>query len=127
MADSVTVAVLVQDLLRRWRVVVAVAAAVTLGATVYAESLPNQYQGRTVLAFAPRRPPGGGNVGIGADTVRVVLPKYVAYATSRATVERVADTIGERPSVLRHAVDATITADSGNVTITVELAGPRRA
>ena len=104
-----------------------VAVAVTAGAAVYAESLPNEYQGRTVLAFAPRRAPGGGTVGIGADTVRVVLPKYVAYVTSRSTIERVADTIGEKPAVLRHAVDATITADSGNVTITAELSSPRRA
>jgi capsular exopolysaccharide synthesis family protein len=127
MSERITAAVLLQDLLRRWKVAVLVAAAVTGGAAIYAESLPNQYEGRTILAFAPRRPADGSAVGIGADTVRVVLPKYVAYVTSRATVDRVAGSIGEDAPSLRGAVDATITADSGNITITVELPGPRRA
>lgn len=103
------------------------AAAVVLGATLYAQSLPNSYDGRTILAFAPRMAADGEPVDVGADTLRVLLPKYVAYVSSRATVRRVADRIGEVPGDLVSAVDATITEDSGNITITVTLPSARRA
>lgn len=127
MAEDVTIGVFVQDLLRRWKVAAAIAIAVVVGAAVYASSLPNTYEGSTVIAFAPRTGPDGAPINIGADTVRVILPKYVAYVTARSTVRKVAATIGESPGTLSAAVDATITADSGNVTITVTLPGPKRA
>lgn len=127
MADDVTIGVLLQDLLRRWKAAAAVAVAVVIGAAVYAQSLPDTYQGRTVLAFAPRTGPDGKPVDVGADTLRVVLPKYVAYVSARATVRRVAERIGEPPGELSDAVDATITEDSGNITITVTLPSARRA
>jgi capsular exopolysaccharide synthesis family protein len=126
-ADDVTFGVFVQDLLRRWKLATVVAIAVVVGAGLYAQSLPNQYEGRTVVAFAPRVRPDGTALNVGADVVRVVLPKYVAYVTARATVQRVAARLGEQSAVLAGAVDATITADSGNVTITVKLPGAKRA
>lgn len=123
MADDLTLPLLLQDLLRRWRVVVTVAVAILGGAALYAESLPNEYEGRAILSFAPRV----GVSNVGADTVRVVLPKYVAYVTAPATIRRIAPEIGERSSVLGPAVDASIASDSGNLTITVELTGASRA
>lgn len=113
--------------MRRWRVATAVAAAVVLGAVLYAQTLPDTFDGRVVLAFSPKPDAEGRPVDVGADTIRVVLPKYVAYVTSRATIERVAERIGERRSRLVGAVDATVTQDSGNITITVTLPGARRA
>jgi succinoglycan biosynthesis transport protein ExoP len=126
-ADDVTFGVFVQDLLRRWKLATVVAIAVVVGAGLYAQSLPNQYEGRTVVAFAPRVRPDGTALNVGADVVRVVLPKYVAYVTARATVQRVAARLGEQSAVLARAVDATVTSDSGNVTITVKLPGAKRA
>lgn len=122
MADELSVGTLLRDLRRRWPVAALVAIAFVLGAGAYAQSLPNEYQGRSVVAFAPRP-----EVNIGGEIVRQILPKYVAYATSRATLDRVAGGLGERPSVLRKAVSAGVSADSGNLTITVELASPERA
>lgn len=122
MADDVTVVTLVQQLLRRWRAVAVVALAFFGGATAYAESLPDQYRGTAVVAFSPRL-----EASIGGDTLRVVLPKYVAYVTAGATVNRVAPRLGERPSTLRSAVSASISADSGNLTIAVASSSPRGA
>lgn len=127
MADDVSLGVFFQDLLRRWKVATGIAGAVVVGATVYASSLPNTYEGRSVVAFAPRSNPIGEAVNVGADTVRVVLPKYVAYVTSPSTLRTVAARLREDPDTLEKAVDATITADSGNITITAQLPGPNRA
>jgi capsular exopolysaccharide synthesis family protein len=126
-ADDVSLGVFFQDLLRRWKVATGIAGAVVVGATVYASSLPNTYEGRSVVAFAPRSNPIGEAVNVGADTVRVVLPKYVAYVTSPSTLRTVAARLREDPDTLEKAVDATITADSGNITITAQLPGPNRA
>ena len=127
MADDVSVGVFLQDLLRRWKVATAIAVAFTVGAALYARSLPNSYQGSTVIAFSPRTGSDGRPINIGADTVRVILPKYVAYVTARSTVRTVAGRINENPGKLVDSVDATITADSGNVTITATLPSARRA
>jgi receptor protein-tyrosine kinase len=122
MAEELNLGALLRDLRRRWRVAGAVALAFVIGATLYAYQLPNQYSGRVVVAFAPRK-----DVNIGGDIVRQVLPKYVAYATSRATLDRVATEMGERPGVLRDAVSAGVAVDSGNLSISAELASARRA
>lgn len=122
MPEDVTPSAVLQVLRRRWKAAAVVAVAVVLGAAVYAQSLPDEYEGRTVVAFSPRA-----GLNIGADAVRVVLPKYVAYATARATVNRVADTVGERPGELADAVDAAVASDSGNLTLKVTLPSARRA
>ncbi|MDQ1439557.1 MAG: tyrosine-protein kinase [Acidimicrobiaceae bacterium] len=122
MAEELNLGALVRDLRRRWRIATAVALAFVIGATLYAYQLPNSYQGRVVVAFAPRK-----DVNIGGDIVRQVLPKYVAYATARATLDRVANDLGERPAILRQAVTAGVAVDSGNLSITAELGSARRA
>ncbi|HEX2039068.1 MAG TPA: CpsD/CapB family tyrosine-protein kinase [Acidimicrobiales bacterium] len=123
MADATTILpVLLRDLLRRWRVVTVIAAGVVIGVTLYAEGLPDEYDGTTIVAFSPR--PG---TGAGADIVRVDVPKYVEYVTARETVDAVASTLGERAGVLRRAVDASVAPDSGNLFITVRLGSPTRA
>src|SRR5205823_5637065 len=121
-ADDVTLPVLLQSLARRWKITLAVVVAFVGGAVAYAQSLPNEYTSKVVLAFAPR--PG---TNLGGDTVRVVLPKYVVYATSPATLRRVAQSIGEQPGILADAVDASTAVDSGNVTVKVKLGTPNRA
>src|SRR4051812_6139331 len=79
------------DALRwRWRPTVLIAALFTVGATIYVESLPSQYDGKAVISIAPRDP------ATGPESVRVIGPKYPAYITASATVDQVAPTIGEK-------------------------------
>jgi capsular exopolysaccharide synthesis family protein len=112
------------DALRwRWKPVLLIAALFTLGATIYVESLPSQYDGETILSIAPR----AGAERSDANIVRVVGPKYVEFATAPATIDEVADSIGEDPETIEDATDATIATDTGNVMITVRLPSAMRA
>lgn len=107
----------------RWKTALVVAALFTAGATIYVESLPPKYDGQALVAVAPRpEVPSAG-----ADTVRVVAPKYVAYVTAPSTITRVAPEIGEEPSVIEDALDASVATDTGNLKITARLPTPRRA
>jgi succinoglycan biosynthesis transport protein ExoP len=107
----------------RWRPTTLIALLFFLGATIYVERLPSQYDGTALIAISPD--PSSPNSG--ADTVRVGAPKYVEYVTALATVRRVAFRLGEDEETLRHAVNAHLATDTGNVTITVRLPSPARA
>lgn len=122
MAEEVSLSILVGDLLRRWKLASAVALAVFAGAFFYAESLPSRYTASVVVAFAPKP-----TSTVGGDTVRVLLPKYVAYLSSRATANRVAQRTGEKPGVLVDSVEASVATDSANLTIKVTLPSSPRA
>jgi succinoglycan biosynthesis transport protein ExoP len=106
----------------RWRPTVLIALLFMVGATLYVETLPSQYDGKTLVAVGPRA-----GSGAGSDDVRVIAPKYVEYVTARSTVEKVAPGIGEDPDTLEKAVTASVATDTGNVTITVRLPDPERA
>jgi capsular exopolysaccharide synthesis family protein len=107
----------------RWRPTALIAILFTLGATAYVESLPSQYDGKALVAVGPRP----GEAQSGADTVRVIAPKYVAYVTAPATIRQLAPELGEDSDKLEDAVDAAVATDTGNVSITVRLPSPRRA
>jgi capsular exopolysaccharide synthesis family protein len=112
------------DALRwRWRPIALIAVLFAVGATVYVQSLPAQYDGKALVAVGPRPRVATS----GADTVRVIAPKYVEYVTARSTVELVAPRLGEDPEVLEKAVSSSVATDTGNVTITVRLKDPRKA
>jgi capsular exopolysaccharide synthesis family protein len=112
------------DALRwRWRPTALIALLFFLGATLYVEQLPSQYDGKALIAISPR--PTAQNAS--SDTVRVGAPKYVEYATAPATVRDVARSLGEDEQTLRNAVSAHVATDTGNVTITVRLPSPTRA
>ena len=112
------------DTLRwRWKVLVPVVIGVVALATLYVNSLPSTYTTESVVAFAPRPEAETAS----ADTVRVVVPKYLAYITSPATVAEVAAQIGEQPGDLSEALDAEVEIDTGNLRISVELPKPGRA
>lgn len=113
---------LVDALRWRWKPALAVTLFFTLGATLYVESLPSQYDGKALVAIGPRP-----NRGAEADTVRVVAPKYVEYVTAPSTVRAVAPTVDEDPETIEKAIDASVATDTGNVAITVRLPNPRRA
>jgi tyrosine-protein kinase len=107
----------------RWRPTTLIALLFFLGATVYVERLPAQYDGTALIAISPD--PSSPNSG--ADTVRVGAPKYVEYVTALATIRAVALSLGEDEQTLKHAVGAHLATDTGNVTITVRLPSPTRA
>lgn len=106
---------LLDTLRRHWKLVALVTVCFFAGATFYAERLPAEYDGQAVVSFAPKTPE------IGSDVVRVILPKYVAYVTSRTTVERVASAVDVDPDELEGALEATIATDTGNLTIVTRL------
>jgi succinoglycan biosynthesis transport protein ExoP len=112
------------DALRwRWKPTVLIAALFTLGATVYVETLPSQYDGKSVVAISPR----ANAPAAGSDTVRVLAPKYVRYVTAPSTIARVAPRINEDRKVIEEAINSSIATDTGNVEITVRLPSPARA
>src|SRR5580765_1996058 len=89
------------DALRwRWKPTVLIAVLFTLGAALYVESLPPQYDGKAVLSIAPR-PAGSGDSSI----VRVVGPKYPSYVSAPATIGQVAPGIGEKPRTIEKAIN----------------------
>jgi capsular exopolysaccharide synthesis family protein len=100
-----------------------VAIGVVLGATLYVEALPAEYEATSVAAFAPRADVPTAN----ADAVRLVLPKYVAYLESPQATREVAAQVGLDPAALEHSLKATPEADSGNLTVAVTLGDPNIA
>jgi capsular exopolysaccharide synthesis family protein len=104
----------------RWKPMVLIALLFTLGATVYVESLPSQYDGKALLSIGPR-------LGQDSSVVRVVGPKYPAYVTAPSTVRQVAPRIGERPSTIENAIDSNIATDTGNMKIVCRLPSRTRA
>ena len=123
MAQETALPDFLEGLRWRWKPILATALLTLVAVTFVARSLPSQYDAKTVLSIAPRPDVPAA----GADTVRVIAPKYVAYVTAPATISAVAPSVGERPSVAEKAVDAALKTDTGNLTITVRLRSPKRA
>ena len=112
------------DTLRwRWKLIVPVALGTFLLASIYVASLPSTYLSESVVAFSPRPEAETAS----ADTVRVVVPKYLAYVTAPVTVAEVAAELGEQPSVVGEALDAEVEIETGNLRIALELTSARRA
>jgi capsular exopolysaccharide synthesis family protein len=104
----------------RWKSILLVLA-IGLGISIpYVESLPSKYDASAIVAVEPRPDVPSA----GADTVRVVGPKYVAYVTAPATLAKVAPRVEQSPSTLEHAVDASLKVDTGNLTITARMRSP---
>src|ERR671925_94603 len=114
---------LVDALRWRWKPMVVVAGLFALGANLYVESLPSKYDGSAVVAIGPR----ANAPAAGADTVRVLAPKYVRYVTAPSTIAQVAPTVKEEPKAIEDAISSNIETDTGNLVITVRLPSPTRA
>jgi polysaccharide biosynthesis transport protein len=124
-AEEANLPELIDQLRRRWKLAALITLGVFLGALVYVETLPNEYQGRSVVAFAPKAiqdsaPPS-------ADTVRLIVPAYSAYVTSPSTIDDVAAEVDLDADELEDGLDAAVATDTGNLTITVTLERPRPA
>ena len=122
MADTSNLSLLLHDIRRRWRIALAVTIAVVAGVVAYAQSLPNEYQSSVVVSFAPK--PGSA---FGGDTLRVVLPRYIAYVTAPATTRRVAQNEGVNSTAISSALGASIGTDSGNLEIDMRTESPEEA
>lgn len=107
---------------RRWYLALLVAVPLFAGVVWYAERLPDLYDGEAVVAFSPRP-----DVTVSADTLRIVVPKYVAYLTSRATARSIAQEFGLGEAAAHSAIDAAVTPDTANLTISVRLEDPQVA
>jgi Mrp family chromosome partitioning ATPase len=106
------------DALRwRWKLLLLIIVPIVLGSTIYAERLPDQFEGKAVVAVSPK--PNGSSSA--SDIVTVVGPKYVAYITADHTIRRLAPGLGVPIATLEGAVDASLAPDTGNVTITATL------
>lgn len=109
--------------LRRNLVVLLLVAVPVLGVvTAYAETRPPVYTAETTLSFTPRL-----GSSVGADVVRLVLPRYVAYLAAPTTVRRVAGGTDLPAGVVGGALDASVQTDTANLTITVKLGSPEQA
>jgi capsular exopolysaccharide synthesis family protein len=103
------------DTLRwRWHVVAIIAVAFLVGAIVYAQGLPLQYEGQAITTFAPRP-------GVDSGAATILLPKYAAYVTAPATIQQIAPQLGVASSTLEKAINATTATETANLTITVTL------
>ncbi|MGH3102748.1 MAG: polysaccharide biosynthesis tyrosine autokinase [Gaiellaceae bacterium] len=123
MADETGLPELLDALRWRWKPTALVALPFFLAAALYVETLPSEYDAKAVVAFAPRPDVSSA----GADTVRVVVPKYIEYATAPATAEQVAEEVGLQPEAVERAVDASVATDTGTLTIIARRRSPERA
>lgn len=123
-AETTGLADLWDSLRRRQGLALLVAVPLFLGLAAYTESLPNRYDGKTVVAFSPNAQ--GGSI-VPADVLRLIIPKYVAFLTAPSTSQAVAGRLGERPEVLSAALTASTSPDTANLTIVVRLGNPQRA
>ena len=103
-----------EALSRRWRLAVLAALPLALGVGLYAQTLPDEYEAETVVGFTPRL-----GAEVGADVIRVTLPRYNAYLTAPATVRRVAGTLDADPDAVGGAVDVSVATDTANLTVVV--------
>lgn len=112
------------DVLRnRWRLVVIITVGVVVGAGAYVFSLPDEYDGKAIVAVSPRLDSAGAS----SDLVRILAPKYVSFITAPATVRDVAEVLGVDAADLDDVVSASLAQDTGTLTITARRESPVEA
>jgi len=80
------------------------------------------YVSTAVVGFVPRDP-----VGTGADTVSLLVPRYLAVLDSPATLRSLGVQIGESERYLRDHLDALIEPGTANLEIRVTTSDPVRS
>lgn len=109
------------SLVRRWRLFLLVALPLALAIGLYGALVPAQYEAKTTVAFAPREP---GQVG--ADVLKVLLPRYVAYLSAPATTQQVA-VAAQLPERILTDAEVAVDIDTANLSISVRDTDPARA
>ena len=107
--------IVLESIRRGWLLVVLVAVPLAAGVVFYAESLPDEFRATAVVSYAPRL-----DSNVGADIVRLVVPKYQVYVTSDASVRQAARELDVRRSEIESGLVATVSPDTSNLSITVE-------
>ena len=101
-------------LLRGWLFFLVAALAVLAGSAAHVVTRPVRWSAQAVIAFVPvgERP-------VGAASVTLMVPRYVAYAASPYVVRQAAAAVGIPATELQGGLNVTMPATSANVTITV--------
>src|SRR5436305_13209878 len=105
---------LVDALRWRWKPAAVIALCIFVGALLYIQKLPSEYDGKAIVSISPRV-----GTAAGADTVRVEAPKFVAFVEAPETARTVERIVGIPAATLNTAVNATVPVDTGNVSIVV--------
>lgn len=113
---------LLEGLRRRWPLALLVALPLFGGVVGYAETLPASYSATSVVALAPRS-----DSQLSGEILRVVIPKYVAYLSSRPTLQTVASRTGLDANDLRGGVNVSVAPQTANLEIKVSLGTSRAA
>jgi len=121
MAEEAGLQELVDALRWRWKLVLLIAAPVFLGTLLYAESLPLEYQAKAIVSIAPA------TTEVSPSQVTVGGPKYVSFATAAQTIRRLAARLDMDPKELEDALEATLTTDTGDLTLTATDTSAERA
>lgn len=113
-------------LTHRWPVLLAVAAGVAVAVAVIVALTPSRYDATSIVGFTPRlqedRDPVGG------DVLRVVVPEYVAAATSSDVLSAAEKVAGAPPGALEPKnVSAQLVPDTATVSLVVSAEDPQRA
>lgn len=104
-----------ESLARGWKVLLLVAVPLIAGVVLYTESLPATYEATTVVSFAPRL-----DTQVGADIVRIVVPKYQVYVQSDAVIRSAARSLHVPTSDIDGHLNAQIPQDTSTLEITVD-------
>lgn len=123
MRDEAGLTELLDALRWRWRLLLLVALPIMLGTILYTESLPSEFEGQAVVSVSPRADVSNAD----ASDVTIGAPKYVSYITAESTIRGLAADLDEDPIEVANAVDATLAADTGDITLTVTWESPERA
>ena len=97
---------------RRWWLALCVAIPLFAGVVLYTERLPSVYEAQSIVSFSTRK-----GADVGADVIRLTLPRYTVFATSPQVLTEVAATTGVDESDVKAALDAKIQTDTANVAI----------
>ncbi|MBX7160251.1 MAG: hypothetical protein K1X95_08165, partial [Acidimicrobiia bacterium] len=103
---------LADAVVRRWWLALCVAVPLFAGVVVYTEALPAQYEATSIVSFSPRAA-----ADVGADVIRLTLPRYTVFATSPQVLTEVAATTGVDEADVKGALDAKIQTDTANIAI----------
>lgn len=113
---------LADAVVRRWWLALCVAVPLFAGVVVYTEALPAQYEATSIVSFSPRAA-----ADVGADVIRLTLPRYTVFATSPQVLTEVAATTGVDEADVKGALDAKIQTDTANIAISATGTDPETA
>jgi capsular polysaccharide biosynthesis protein len=106
-------------LLRGWIFFLAAALLVLVGASLAVQARPERYSAQAVVAFVPV-----GTRPVSATTVTLMVPRYVAYASSPYVVRQAATAVGVPSTELQGGLNVAMPATTANVAITVTAGTP---